>query len=110
YLNSIKNLDKVLLEQKNSIEIITVQGQDQLKSLWLSYLVEKGLYGKVAYGIVHQNVRPNLGKQAMEHHMENGLRDKIIEVSNQKISHQRAAISRKGLYVFSALLRRSGYK
>ena len=110
YLNSIKNLNKVLSEQKNSIENISEQGQDQLKNLWLGYLVEKGLYGKVAYAIVHQNVRPNLGEQAMKYHMDNSLRDKIIEVFNQKISYQRAAILRKGLYAFSALLGGSGYK
>lgn len=110
YLNSIKNLDRVLSEQKNSIENLTEKNQNQLNNLWLGYLVEKGLYGKAAYAIVHQKVRPNLGKQAMEHHMENGLRNKIVQVSNQKISHQRAAVLRKGLYAFSALLGGSGYK
>lgn len=94
YLNSIKNLDKVLSEQKHSIENITGQGQDQLNNLWLGYLIEKRLYGK----------------QAMQQHLENGLRNKIVEVSNQKISHQRAIILRKGLYAFSALLGGSGYK
>jgi len=110
YLNSIKNLDKVLSEQQHSIENITEQGRDQLNNLWLGYLIEKGLYGKAAYAMVHQNIRPNLSNQAMEHHFANGLREKIVEVSNQKISHQRAAILRQGLYAFSALLGGSGYK
>lgn len=110
YLKSTKNLDKLLSEQRNTIENITKQGRDKLNNLWLGYLIEKGIYGKAAYAIVHQNVLPNLDKQVMGHHLTNGLREKIVEVSNQKISHQRAAILRKGLYAFSALLGGSGYK
>ncbi|PIB31453.1 relaxase/mobilization nuclease domain-containing protein [Maribacter sp. 4G9] len=110
YLSSIKNLDKVLSEQQHSIENIAEQGRDKLNNLWFGYLVEKGLYDKAAYAMVHQNVRPNLSNQAMEHHLANGLREKIVEVSNQKISYQHAAILRKGLYAFSALLGGSGYK
>ena len=109
YLKSLKNLDVVLDEQRKAIDSIKEQGQGHLKNLWVSYLMEKEWYGKVAYIMVHENIQPNLYPEAIEHHMENGLRDKLLEVSNQKINDKHALLLRKSIYAFSSLLG-GGYK
>lgn len=104
YLRSIDNLDKVLLQQEKTIESIMKSGRGELGNLWLSYLIERKLYVKAAYVMVHEGLRPNLAAEPMEHHLGNGLRQKILEVSEQRMSHRQAAILRKGVYAFSALL------
>tara|TARA_R110000765_G_scaffold9911_3_gene30852 strand:+ start:32646 stop:34952 length:2307 start_codon:yes stop_codon:yes gene_type:complete len=110
YLKSVKNLDTLLIGQFKTLENIVEKGRGHLKNLWLGYLIEKGLYGKAAYAMVHETIRPNLANEAMEHHLENGLRDEILEVSERKINYQQAAILRKSVYAFSALLGGKGYK
>ncbi|KKM66018.1 hypothetical protein LCGC14_1485420 [marine sediment metagenome] len=107
-LKSIDNLDKVLEQQKKGIESITESGRGELGNLWLSYLIERKLYGKAAYVMVYEGLRPNLAAEPLEDHLGNGLRQKILEVSEQKISNRQAAILRKGIYAFSALLGGNG--
>ena len=110
YLTSIDNLGSVLYEQEKRIESITEKGEGELVNLWLSYLIERKLYGKAAYVMVHEGIRPNLAAEPLEHHLENGLRQKILEVSERKIGNQQAAILRKSVYAFSSLLGGSRYK
>ena len=110
YLKSMDNLDSVLFEQEKRIESITEKGEGELVNLWLSYLIERKLYGKAAYVMVHEGIRPNLAAEPLEHHLENGLRQKILEVSERKIGNRQAAILRKSVYAFSSLLGGSRYK
>ena len=110
YLKSIKNMDVVLNGQSKTLNNVEEKGRAQLKNLWVSHLIEKQLYGKAAYMIVHEGVRHILHPEMMEHHLENGLRQKILEVSKQKVNFQQASILRKSVYAFSALLGGSGYK
>ncbi len=109
YLKSIKDLDAVLNEQSEALDNIKEKGRGQLEHLWLSHLIEKGLYGKAAFMMVYDGMYPNLEREVMEHHMGNGLRENIVQVSKQKIKYLRASNLRKGVYAFSALLG-GGYK
>ncbi|MBO0340729.1 MULTISPECIES: relaxase/mobilization nuclease domain-containing protein [Flavobacteriaceae] len=104
YLSSLKNLDDVLKEQRTAMDSIKKQGRGQLKNLWVSYLMEKQWYGKVAYIMVYEGIQPNLHPETMEYHMENGLREKLIEMSNRKVSAEQASLLRKSVYAFSSLL------
>ncbi len=109
YLKSVKDLDAMLNRQSKTLDEINEKGRGQLKNLWLSHMIEKQLYGKAAFMMIHDGLRPNLDKEVMEHHMGNGLREKIVEVSNKKIKYQQASILRKSVYAFSSLLG-GGYK
>ena len=110
YLKSIKNLDQVLNEQSKTLSNIMDEGRGQLKNLWLSYLIEKELYGKVAFMMIYDKLRPNLDKDVMEYHLEKGLREWLLEVSKQKLNSQQATILRRSAFAFSSLLGGSHYK
>lgn len=110
YLLSTNNLDYVLKNQYGILETIKNKGQDHLKNLWVSHLVEKQLYDKAAFMIVNDDVRPNLDLQVLQFHMENGLKEKIVSLSQQKINSKHASLLRKSVYAFSALLGKTGYK
>lgn len=109
YLKSIKNLDAVLNGQSKALDGIKEKRRGQLEHLWLAHLIEKQLYGKAAFMMVYDELYPNLEKEVMDFHLVNGLREKILEVSKQKIKYLRASILRKGVYAFSSLLG-GGYK
>ena len=110
YLKSIKNLDQVLNEQSKALSNIMDEGRGQLKNLWLSYLIEKELYGKVAFMMIYDKLRPNLDKDVMEYHLEKGLREWLLQVSKQKLNSQQATILRRSAFAFSSLLGGSHYK
>ncbi len=104
YLTSIENSDYLWDLQKQTIETIQDSGQDQLENLWVSYLIERQLYEKAAFMMVYEGTGPNLPAEVFGHHMDNGLRDKITEVSQQWINAQQTAVLRQSLYAFSSLL------
>ncbi len=110
YLFAMKDLDPVLRGQKTILDSITGQGQGHLKNLWMSYLVEKQLYDKAAFMIANDGIRPNLPQEILKFHMENGLREKILVASNQKINAKHASFLRKSVYAFSSLLGKSSYR
>lgn len=104
YLKSSTDLDAVLVAQIGQLIKLNEDGQVDLKNLWVSYLIERGVYGRAAYMMVHEGVRPNLHREALEYHKEKGLRDKMNEVSKKKVNSRQAAILRKSVYAFSSLL------
>ena len=104
YLNSIKQVDSLLTQQNKIIGKIQNSAQGQLKNLWVTQLVELKLYDKAAYIMVHDGVHPSLHNEVMEHHLDEGLREKILEVSNQKINRELSAVLRKSAYALSAIL------
>lgn len=104
YLKSIENLDGFLNQQKQTIDKIQDNGQDQLDNLWVSYLIERQLYKKAAYMMIYKGASPNLPTEVFEHHMDNGLRDKIMKISQQKTHSKRAAILRQSVSAFCSLL------
>ncbi|MBC8769406.1 relaxase/mobilization nuclease domain-containing protein [Arenibacter sp. BSSL-BM3] len=110
YLKSIKNLDQVLNEQSKTLSNIMDEGRGQLKNLWLSYLIEKELYGKVAFMMIYDKLRPNLDKDVMEYHLEKGWREWLLQVSKQKLNSQQATMLRRSAFAFNSLLGGSHYK
>ncbi len=110
YLNSVKDLEITLGSQSKITDCIKAEGRGQLQHLWATNMIERGLYGKAAFMLVYEGITPNLCRDVLEHHLENGLREKILEVSKQKINAQQASILRKSVYIFSSLLGSSGYK
>tara|TARA_R110000796_G_scaffold63858_3_gene147690 strand:+ start:11659 stop:13329 length:1671 start_codon:yes stop_codon:yes gene_type:complete len=110
YLKSIKNLDQVLNEQSKTISNILDEGRGQLKSLWLSYLIEKELYFKAAFMMIYDKLRPNLDKDVMEYHLEKGLRERLLQVSKRKLNSQQTTMLRRSAFVFSTFLGNRLYK
>ena len=110
YLSSIPNLNAVLNEQKPVIKNLLEEGRNDLKNLWAGHLLEKGLYDKVAYMLTAENVRPNLHREVIQHHMDNGLRQCLVQVSQRQSSFNRNRALRKGVYAIGSLLDGSSYK
>ena len=110
YLSSIPNLNAVLNEQKPVIKNLWEEGRNDLKNLWAGHLLEKGLYDKAAYMITAENVRPNLHREVIQHHMDNGLRQCLVQVSQRQSSFNRNRALRKGVYAIGSLLGGSSYK
>ena len=110
YLSSIPNLNAVLNEQKPVIKNLLEEGRNDLKNLWAGHLLEKGLYDKVAYMLTAENVRPNLHREVIQHHMDNGLRQCLVQVSQRQSGFNRNRALRKGVYAIGSLLGGSSYK
>ena len=109
YLNSKKQLNSLLTKQIKIIGQIQDNAQGQLKNLWVTYLVELKLYYKAAYMMVYDGVHPNLHQEVIEYHLGEGLREKLLEVSNQKINRELSAVLRKCAYAFSSILGNKDY-
>ena len=104
YLKCVPNLKIELQNQYEVINKLRSLGNDKLQNLWASYLIERGLYDKAAFLIVYDGIRPNLSSEAIEYHMNNGLKDKILVISKQKIDNQHRKFLRKSVYAFSSLM------
>ena len=52
----------------------------------------------------HKGMTSKNSSMTDEYHMENGLREKLIEMSNRKVSAEQASLLRKSVYAFSSLL------
>ncbi len=104
YLESLSDLNRVLGEQTKTLENIEISGRDNLKSLWAGHLVETGQYNKAAYLFVLDGVRPNLPLQIVEHHMQNGLKEALVAVSQKQVSRKQARLLRNGIYALGNML------
>ena len=104
YLVSSKDLDLTLHDQARILDTIKERGQDNLKSLWSTHLIERGQYKKVAYMMALDGVRPNIPFEILRHHMENGLKETILSISKKQIDVKQAHLIRRGIYVISNLL------
>ena len=104
YLESSPAFNKILEEQTNILGNIETSGQASLKSLWAGHLVETGQYRKAAYLFVLDKVRPNLPLQIVEHHMQNGLKEALVTVSQKQVSRKQAHLLRKGVYALGNML------
>jgi len=98
YLKSIPNLTAVLQNQNSVINTLVEDGRDNLKNLWAGYLAEKGLYTSAAYMMTIENIEPNLHKEIVEHHMENGLQKAILEANIKKSIMENNRVLRKGAH------------
>jgi len=109
YLESSKGLNMVLNKQSEILEDIKTSGRDNLKNLWATHLIERGQYKKAAYLFVLDGVRPNLSLQQLEHHMQNGLKEALVSVSQKQVNNKQARILRKGVYALGNILGGKGY-
>lgn len=109
YLLSALGLEDVLKSQYPILDGMKSKGQDNLKNLWVSHLIEKQLYDKAAFMMVNDDVRPNLDLRVLKFHMENGLKEKIVVLAKQRINAKHAEFLRKSVYAFSALLGKTNY-
>lgn len=104
YLNSIPDVTMVLREQKPIIENLTREGRNDLQNLWAGHLMERGLYDKAAFMLTVENMRPNLHREIIRHHMDNGLRESVQRAIKGQSSFEERRLLRKGVYAISSLL------
>ena len=110
YLSSIPDLTTTLQGQQPVIKNLVEDGRSKLENLWVGHLMERGMYDKAVYMITAENVRPNLHRDFVQHHMDNGLRQSLVKVSQRKSSTQQNRSLRKGVYALGNLLGGSSYK
>ena len=110
YLRSIPDLTEALKEQRPVINNLVEEGRNNLENLWAGHLMEKRIYDKATYMITAENVRPNLHRDIVQHHMDKGLRQSLVQVSQRKSSIQENRSLRKGVYALGNLLGGSNYK
>ncbi len=68
------------------------------------------MHDKVAFMITAEKVYPNLHREMVHHHMDNGLRQSIVQVSQKQSSVQQCRLLRKGVYAICSLLGNRGKK
>ncbi len=110
YLSSIPDVNAILKEQFPIINNLVEDGRNNLKNLWAGHLMERGVYDKVAFMITAENAYPNLHREIVHHHMDNGLRESINAASTRHSNMQQKGLLRKGVYAISSLLGGGGRK
>ena len=110
YLRSIPDLTEALKEQRPVINGLVEEGRDNLKNLWAGHLMERGLYDKVAFMLTVEKVYPNLHREMVQHHMNNGLRETVNVACERQSSIKQNQVLRKGVYAISSLLGGRGKK
>ncbi|MGB3145771.1 MAG: relaxase/mobilization nuclease domain-containing protein, partial [Maribacter sp.] len=74
YLKTVPNLGEALREQQSVINGLVENGRDNLENLWAGHLMERGNYNKVAFMLTVEKILPNLHREIIQYHMDNGLR------------------------------------
>jgi len=110
YLSSIPDLATTLQGQQPVIKNLIEESRNNLENLWAGHLMERGIYGKATFMITAENVRPNLNREMIQHHMDNGLRQCLVQVSQSQSSIKRNHALRKGVYAIGNLLGGSTYR
>ena len=110
YLDSIPDLNRTSTGTADRHQRLVKDGKNNLKNLWAGHLMERGMYDRVAFMLTEEKVYPNLHREMVQHHMENGLRKIIIAISERKTGFQQNRMLRKGVYAISALLGNRGKK
>jgi hypothetical protein len=110
YLNSIPDLTTALKEQQTVINNLIEKGRNKLENLWAGHLMERRMYDKVAFMLSVEKAHPNLHRELVEHHMDNGLRQSLVQVSERQSSIKQNRSLRKGVNALGNLLGGSGYK
>ena len=110
YLSSVPDLTTTLQEQQPVINNLVEEGRNNLENLWAGHLMERGMYGKVAFMLTAEKVYPNLHREIVQHHMDNGLRESVNVASERHSNIQQNRLLRKGVYAVSSLLGGSGKK
>ena len=108
YLDSIPNLTLVLKEQDKVINGLVEDSRDNLKNLWTGYLTEKGFYNSVTYMMTNENIEPNLHKEIVQYHLENGLQKTIQEAITRKSAMEHNRVLKKSTRAASSLMESRG--
>lgn len=66
--------------------------------------MERGVFRRVAFMLTSEKAYPNLHREMVQYHMDNGLRKNINEVVVRKTSVKQNRLLRNGVYAFSSLL------
>ncbi len=83
-------------------------GRNNLGNLCTGHLLEKGLYDRVAHMLIGGGAHPNLHREVIGAHMDNGLRKCMVTLSERKASTQRDLFLRKSVYAMNSLLDNRG--
>ena len=104
YLSSIPDLTTALNKQEPIIQGLVEDGRNNLKNLWAGHLMERGVYDKFAFMLTNERTYPNLHREIVQHHMDNGLEKSINEFVARRTNGQQNRLLRKGVYAISSLL------
>lgn len=104
YLESVPDLDTILREQQNEIKDIIDKGRNNLENLWTGHLMERGLYDRVAHMVIGRGAYPNLHREVIEAHMDNGLRKSMVALSERRSNTRQDRFLRKSIYAMNSLL------
>ncbi|MGB5356097.1 MAG: hypothetical protein WBN11_05330 [Eudoraea sp.] len=104
YLDSIPDLTTTLKEQQTVINDLVKDGRNNLKNLWAGHLMERGVYDKFAFMLTNERTYPNLHREIVQHHMDNGLEKSITELVARRKNVQQNRLLRRGVYAISSLL------
>ncbi len=104
YLQSSPELPSAMAAQPIILNNIIAKGQDNLKSLWMGHLMERGLYKQAAYSYVLEGVLPNLPSELVEHHMANGFKEALVAISNERDRQTQARMLQTGYNALETLM------
>ncbi len=110
YLKSCPELPSAIATQPVILNHMIAQGQDNLKSLWMGHLMERGLYKQAAYSYVMNRITPNLPLDLVEHHMANGFKEALIAVATDRDRQIQANMLRAGWDALDTLIGPTTYK
>ncbi|WP_084148792.1 relaxase/mobilization nuclease domain-containing protein [Arenibacter latericius] len=104
YLQSSPELSSAMATQSIILNNIIAKGQDNLKSLWMGHLMERGLYKQAAYSYVLEGVLPNLPPELVEHHMANGFKEALVAVTTERDRRAQARMLQTGYNALETLM------
>ncbi len=104
YLQSSPELASAMARQSNILNNIIAKGQDNLKSLWMGHLMDRGLYKQAAYSYVLEGVLPNLPSELVEHHMANGFKEALVAVATERDRRAQARMLQTGWNALDTLM------
>ncbi|WP_026809607.1 hypothetical protein [Arenibacter latericius] len=104
YLQSSPELASAMARQSIILNNIIAKGQDNLKSLWMGHLMDRGLYKQAAYSYVLEGVLPNLPSELVEHHMANGFKEALVAVATERDRRAQARMLQTGWNALDTLM------
>ncbi|WP_191089052.1 hypothetical protein, partial [Arenibacter lacus] len=104
YLQSSPELPSAIATQPLILNHLIAQGQDNLKSLWMGHLMERGLYKQAAYSYVLDRITPNLPPELVDHHMANGFKEALVAVATERDRQIQANMLQAGYNALETLM------
>ncbi|WP_026810984.1 relaxase/mobilization nuclease domain-containing protein [Arenibacter latericius] len=104
YLQSSPELSSAMATQSIILNNMIVKGQDNLKSLWMGHLMERGLYKQAAYSYVLEGILANLPLELVEHHMANGFKEALVAAATERDRRAQAKTLRAGWNALETLM------